>query len=86
MQCTPGVGWTLNHGAFNEPPLSEICNVLIYWGTGMSTLDRVPFLGTGFRFFGNRDLIFWEQGFSVGTGIFSGFGGSGTGYLGSEVK
>ena len=44
-----------------------------FWGQGFN------FLGTGFIFFGDRD-------FPAGTGIFRGFGGSGTGYLGSEVK
>ena len=44
-----------------------------FWGQGFN------FLGTGFLFFGDRD-------FPAGTGIFSGFGGSGTGHLGPEVK
>ena len=47
--------------------------VYTFWGQGFN------FLGTGFLFFGDRD-------FPAGTGIFRGFGGSGTGCFGFEVK
>ena len=38
-------------------------------------LSRVHFLGTGFKFFGDRVFIFWGQGFSSGDRDFQGIWG-----------